>query len=62
MLKGGTTMSSEAEMIAFQKAAVYDLLRILKKNQKDGSSNTDKEYSIADLEKLFDAYIAGKEG
>ncbi len=55
-------MSSEAEMIAFQKAAVYDLLRILKKNQKDGSSNTDKEYSIADLEKLFDAYIAGKEG
>ena len=49
-------------MIAFPKAAVYDLLRILKKNQKDGSSNTDKEYSIADLEKLFDAYIAGKEG
>jgi len=54
-------MSSEAEIIVAQKAAFYDMLRILSKNRKNQSSDTEKEFSYKDLEVMFEAYIAGKE-
>lgn len=47
-------MPTEKDIIITQKATVYDLLRILKEDP-------DKTYTFDELEKIFDAYIAGSE-
>lgn len=47
-------MSTEKEMLVIQKATVYDLKRIIK-------AEPDKTYTTEELEKIFDAYIAGAE-
>ncbi len=47
-------MPSEKEIIIIQKATVYDLLKILKKD-------ADKQYTVAELENLIDVYITGLE-
>ena len=45
---------TEKETLVVQKATVYDLARILKKEPK-------KSYSVEELDQIFDAYIAGAE-
>ena len=45
-------MPTENERKDVQKAMAYDLLRILKKDP-------DKTYTVAELVKLIDSYIAG---
>ena len=47
-------MSSEREILVAQKAAMYDLIRILKQNP-------DKAYTVEELETIFAAYIKGAE-
>lgn len=47
-------MPTEKEIIIIQKATVYDLLKILKKD-------LDKQYTVAELENLIDVYITGLE-
>ncbi len=47
-------MPTEKEIIIIQKATVYDLLKILKKD-------VDKQYTVAELENLIDVYITGLE-
>ena len=45
-------MPIEKEVLLIQKATMYDLLKILKETP-------DKTYTLAELEKLIDSYIAG---
>ena len=45
---------TEKEMLLIQKATVYDLARILKKEPK-------KTYSVEEMDQIFDAYIDGAE-
>lgn len=47
-------MSSEKEIIMFQKSTVYDLLQLIKKEP-------DKTYTTEELEELFAAYVKGLE-
>ena len=47
-------MASEKEILMFQKAAMFDLLKLLK-------ADPDKTYTYEELEKLIWAYIEGKE-
>ena len=47
-------MSSEREILVAQKAAMYDLIRLLKQNP-------DKAYTVDELEDLIDSYIRGLE-
>lgn len=47
-------MSSEEEMIAFQKAAILDLLVLL-----EGSSKN--EYTTEEIKEMLITYIKGKE-
>ena len=47
-------MLSEKEIIIVQKAAVYDLMRIIKESP-------DKTYTAEELEQLLHAYIQGVE-
>ena len=47
-------MSTEKEIIMFQKSTVYDLLQILKQKPE-------KEYSVEELEKILTAYVKGLE-
>ena len=49
-------MPSEKELTMFQKATIYDLLKILKRNQPEG-----KTYSFEEIEAVADAYIEGLE-
>jgi len=53
-------MAVDSEMLIGQKAAMYDLLQILKKNRKNQSSETEKEFSYQDLVEMFAAYIDGQ--
>lgn len=47
-------MPTEKEIVLAQKAMAYDLTKILK-------SQPDKTYTVEELEKIIDAYIAGAE-
>lgn len=47
-------MSTEKEIIMFQKSTVYDLLQLIKKN-------SDKTYTVEELEELLTAYVRGLE-
>jgi len=47
-------MSSEKEILVAQKAAMFDLIQILKKQP-------DKTYTVEELEALIVAYITGAE-
>ena len=47
-------MPSEKEIAIIQKATVYDLVKILKKDPE-------KSYTPEEIEKLFDAYLEGAE-
>lgn len=47
-------MSSEREILVAQKAAMYDLKRILEQDPN-------KTYTVEELKKIIDAYIAGSE-
>lgn len=47
-------MSTENEITVAQKAAMFDLLKLLK-------ADPDKTYTYEELEKLIWAYIEGKE-
>ena len=47
-------MSTEREILVAQKAAMYDLIRLLKQNP-------DKAYTVDELEALIDSYIRGAE-
>ncbi len=47
-------MATEKEILMFQKAAMFDLKRILE-------ADPDKTYTVEELKKIIDAYIAGAE-
>ena len=47
-------MSTEKEIIMFQKSTVYDLLQIIKKDP-------DKTYTTEEFEELLAAYVKGLE-
>lgn len=47
-------MSTEKEILVAQKAAMFDLIQILKKQP-------DKTYTVEELEALIVAYITGAE-
>jgi hypothetical protein len=47
-------MSTEKEILMFQKSTVYDLLQIIEKNP-------DKTYTTAELKELLTAYVKGLE-
>ena len=47
-------MSTEREIIMFQKSTVYDLLQLIKKDPN-------KTYTTDELEELFTAYVKGLE-
>lgn len=47
-------MLSDEAILITQKATVYDLLRILEQDPE-------KDYTVDELKKIFDAYIAGSE-
>lgn len=47
-------MSSEREILVAQKAAMYDLIQILKQQP-------DKTYTVDELETIIAAYIKGAE-
>ena len=51
-------MSSEREILVAQKAAMFDLKRILKEALK---KDPEKTYTYEELENLIDAYITGLE-
>jgi len=48
-------MFAENEVIIIQKATVYDLLKIIKRNDPS------RTYTLEELENLMDAYIEGAE-
>lgn len=45
-------MPTEKEILMIQKATMYDLLKILE-------TDPDKTYTVEELKKLMDSYIAG---
>lgn len=47
-------MSTEREIIMFQKSTVYDLLRLI-------GENPDKTYTTKELREMLDAYVKGLE-
>ena len=47
-------MSTEKEIIMFQKSTVYDLLQLIKQDP-------DKTYTVEELEQLLTAYVKGLE-
>ncbi len=47
-------MSTEKEIIMFQKSTVYDILQLIKKNP-------DKTYTADELEELLTSYVKGLE-
>lgn len=53
--KGGSTTETEAERQDTRKAMAYDLLQILKRNEKG------KTYTYEEIEALIEAYLTGSE-
>jgi hypothetical protein len=53
-LKEANEMSTEREILVAQKAAMFDLIQILKQQP-------DKTYTVEELEALIVAYIKGAE-
>ena len=47
-------MSTEKEILMFQKSTVYDLLQLIK-------ADPDKTYTVEELEHLLNAYVKGLE-
>ncbi len=47
-------MSTEKEIIMFQKSTVYDLLQLIKEDPN-------KTYTVEELEQLLKAYVKGLE-
>lgn len=47
-------MSTEKEIIMFQKSTVYDLLQLIKEDPN-------KTYTVEELEQLLSAYVKGLE-
>ena len=53
--KGGSTTETEAARQDTRKAMAYDLLYILKRNEKG------KTYTYEEIEALIEAYLTGSE-
>ena len=53
-MKGANKMSTEQAILVAQKAAMFDLIQILKRQP-------DKAYTVEELEALIVAYINGAE-
>lgn len=47
-------MSTEKEIIMFQKSTIYDLLQIIKEDPN-------KTFTVEELEQLLNAYVKGLE-
>jgi len=45
-------MPAEKEILIIQKATMYDLMKLLE-------ADPDKTYTVGELKKLMDSYIAG---